>query len=95
MGKVFKGLLKFTVAAATLGGVCYAFKDKIRETKVYQDHDMDNKIKKVTKTIKEKIPAVFDNEADYVDEDELNNYIKQYNYSQIKEFANLTIGKIK
>lgn len=71
MGKVFKGLMKFTVAAATLGGVCYVFRDKIRESKVYQDYDMDTKIKKVANTIKDKMPKVFDNEEDYVDEDEI------------------------
>lgn len=71
MGKVFKGLMKFTVAAAALGGICYVFKDKIKDSKVYQDYDMDTKIKKVTSTIKDKMPKVFDNEEDYVDEDEI------------------------
>lgn len=71
MGKILKGLVKFSVAAATVGGICYVFKDQIRESKVYKDNDMDEKIKKVTQTIKDKIPAVFDNEEDYVDEDEI------------------------
>lgn len=70
MGKLFKGLVKFSVAAATVGGLCYVFKDQIRESKVYKEHDMDDKIKKMADTIKEKIPAVFDNEDDFVDEDE-------------------------
>ena len=30
MGKFFKGVVKFSVAAAAVGGLCYAFKDKIR-----------------------------------------------------------------
>ena len=33
MGKFFKGVVKFSVAAAAVGGLCYAFKDKIRESK--------------------------------------------------------------
>ena len=45
MGKLFKGLVKFSVAAATVGGLCYVFKDQIRESKVYKEHDMDDKIK--------------------------------------------------
>ena len=28
MGKFFKGVVKFSVAAAAVGGLCYAFKDK-------------------------------------------------------------------
>ena len=32
--------------------------------------NMDDKIKKMADTIKDKIPAVFDNEDDFVDEDE-------------------------
>ena len=43
MGKFFKGVVKFSVAAAAVGGLCYAFKDKIRESKVYQDNNVDEK----------------------------------------------------
>ncbi len=71
MGKVFKGLVKFTVAAAAVGGLCYAFKDQIKESKVYKDYDVDTKIKKVKTTLKDKMPAIFDNEADFVEEDDL------------------------
>lgn len=71
MAKLLKGFVKVTVAAAAIGGICYVFKDKIKESKVYKDYDMDSKIKKVTTTIKEKMPKVFDNEEDYVDEDEI------------------------
>lgn len=71
MGKVFKGIVKITVAAAAVGGLCYAFKDKIKESQVYKDYDVDNKINKVKTTLKEKMPKVFDNEEDYVDEDEI------------------------
>lgn len=69
MGKLIKGVVKLTVAAAAVGGVCYAFKDKIKETKVYQDNNMDEKINKVKTTIKEKMPKVFDNEADFDEDD--------------------------
>lgn len=70
MGKVVKSLAKLTVAAVAVGGVCYAFKDKIKESKVYKDYDVEGKIKKVKDTIKEKMP-VFDNEEDYVEDDEI------------------------
>ena len=70
MGKVVKNRAKLTVAAVAVGGVCYAFKDKIKESKVYKDYDVDGKIKKVKETIKEKMP-VFDNEKDYVEDDEI------------------------
>lgn len=71
MGKVFKSLVKVTVAAAAVGGICYAFKDKIKGSKVYQEYDVDNKIAKVKSTIKEKIPKSSDNEKDYVEDDEI------------------------
>lgn len=71
MGKVIKNFVKLTVAAAAVGGLCYAFKDKIKDSQVYKDYDVDNKLKKVKTTIKEKMPKVFDNEEDYVDEDEI------------------------
>ncbi len=69
MGKMFSGLVKFTVAAAAVGGVCYIFKDKIKESKFYQDYDMDAKIEKVKTTIKEKFPST--KEEDIVAEDEI------------------------
>ncbi|MDE6025264.1 MAG: hypothetical protein K2G45_07420 [Lachnospiraceae bacterium] len=71
MGKVVKGMLKFTVAAAAVGGICYAFKDKIKESKVYQEHNFDEKIKKVTTAIKDKLPMSNENEEDFVEEDEI------------------------
>lgn len=69
MGKIVKGLLKFTVAAAAVGGICYAFKDQIRDSKIYKEHDMDEKLKKVTTAIKEKFPKP--DEEDIVEEDEI------------------------
>ncbi len=71
MGKVFKSLVKVTVAAAAVGGICYAFKDKIKGSKVYQEYDVDSKIAKVKSTIKEKMPKSSDNEKDYVEDDEI------------------------
>lgn len=70
MGKLFKSLVKVGVAAAAVGGICYAFKDKIKESKVYQEYDLDDKIQKVKSTIKDKMPKS-DNEKDYVDDDEI------------------------
>lgn len=70
MSKFFKGLVKFTVAAVAVGGVCYAFKDKIKGSKVYQDNHVDEKISKVKTTIKDKMPKIFDNEDD-IEEDDL------------------------
>ena len=70
MGKFFKGVVKFSVAAAAVGGLCYAFKDKIRESKVYQDNNVEEKINKVKTTIKDKMPKIFDNEDD-IEEDDL------------------------
>lgn len=71
MGKVLKSFVRVTVAAAAVGGICYAFKDKIKDSKVYKEHDVDGKIAKVKTTIKEKMPKVFDSEKDYVEEDEI------------------------
>ena len=70
MGQLFKSLVKVGVAAAAVGGICYAFKDKIKESKVYQEYDLDDKIQKVKSTIKDKMPKS-DNEKDYVDDDEI------------------------
>ena len=97
MGKLLKGLVTLTAATAAVGGLCYVFKDQIKESKVYKDYEVDEKLKKVKNTInenetfnkvkdkvnenetfnkvkdtlKEKLPKVFDNEADYVDEGEI------------------------
>lgn len=71
MGKFFKGIVKITVAAAAVGGICYAFKDKIKESQVYKDYDMDNKIKKVKTTLKDKMPKIFDNEDDYIEDEDI------------------------
>ena len=61
---LIKGLTKFTVAAAIVGGVCYAFKDQIKESSVYKDYDVDGKIKKAKQMIKENIPSKKNSEVD-------------------------------
>ena len=71
MGKLFKGVAKFTVAAAAIGGLAYVFRDQIKESKPYKEYEVDEKIKKVKTTLKEKMPAFFDNEADFVEDDDL------------------------
>lgn len=71
MKKTTKGLLTITIAAAAIGGLCYIFKDQIKDSKVYKENDVDGKIKKVKTTIKSKMPKVFDREEDFVEEDEL------------------------
>ena len=70
MGKLFKGVVKFTVAAAAVGGICYAFKDKIKQCKFYQEYDVDAKLDKVKAKVNEKLPGSGD-ESDIVEEDEL------------------------
>ena len=42
-GKLFKAAA--TIAA--IGGVCYVFRDKIKNSTVYQSLDMDDKVEKV------------------------------------------------
>ena len=71
MGKLLKGVVKFIAAAAAVGGLCYVFKDQIKESKVYKEYDVDTKIQKVKTTIKEKMPKFFENEEDIVEEDEI------------------------
>lgn len=71
MGKVLKGVAKFAVATAAIGGLCYVFKDQIKESKVYKEHDIDSKIQKVKTTIKEKMPKFFADEEAIVEEGEI------------------------
>lgn len=60
-GKLFKAAA--TIAA--IGGVCYVFLDKIKNSTVYQSLDMDDKVEKVKNTIKEKMPAKEEPERNY------------------------------
>lgn len=55
MGK--SKLFKAAATIAAIGGVCYVFRDKIKNSTVYQSLDMDDKVEKVKHTIKEKMPA--------------------------------------
>ncbi len=71
MGKLLKGVAKFAVATAAVGGLCYVFKDQIKESKLYKEYDVDTKIQKVKTTIKEKMPNLFEKEEDIVDENEI------------------------
>ena len=71
MGKLLKGLVTVTTVTAAVGGLCYVFRDQIKDSKVYKDHNVDEKIKKVKTTIKEKMPKIFDNEEDIVDDGEI------------------------
>lgn len=71
MGKILKGVAKFAVATAAVGGLCYVFKDQIKESKLYKEYDVDTKIQKVKTTIKDKIPNLFEKEEDIVDENEI------------------------
>lgn len=57
-------LLTATAAVAAIGGVCYFFKDKIKESKLYDDLDIDNRLKQL-KSLFEK-----EDEDDFFDEDE-------------------------
>jgi hypothetical protein len=45
MGKLLKGLVTITAASAAVGGLCYVFKDQIKESKVYKDNNVDEKLK--------------------------------------------------
>lgn len=60
-GKLFKAAA--TIAA--IGGVCYVFRDKIKNSTVYQSLDMDDNVEKVKNTIKEKMPAKEEPERNY------------------------------
>ena len=60
-GKLFNAAA--TIAA--IGGVCYVFRDKIKNSTVYQSLDMDDKVEKVKNTIKEKMPAKEEPERNY------------------------------
>lgn len=60
-GKLFKAAA--TIAA--IGGVCYVFRDKIKNSTVYQSLNMDDKVEKVKNTIKEKMPAKEEPERNY------------------------------
>lgn len=57
--------LKAAAAIAAIGGVCYVFRDKIKNSTVYQSLDVDDKVEKVKSTIKEKMPVKDESDRDY------------------------------
>lgn len=75
------GVAKFTLAAATVAGICYMFKDEIRGSKAYQELEVDDKlskaktaIKDTTTTIKEKAQEKapwLSNESEIIDDNEI------------------------
>lgn len=71
MGKFIKNAFRLTVAVGIVSGVAYAFKDEIKESKVYKDYEVDDKIKKATKYVKDKTSKFFPKEEDLVDDDEI------------------------
>ena len=90
MGKLFKGVAKFTVAAAAIGGLAYVFRDQIKESKPYKEYEVDEKIKKVKTTLKEKMPAFFDNEADFVEEDSLSDELELAAEDVERDYVSIT-----
>lgn len=71
MGKLIKNAFRLTVAVGIVSGVAYAFKDEIKESKVYKDYEVDEKLKKASKYVKDKTAKFFPKEEDLVDDDEL------------------------
>ncbi|MBQ9935721.1 MAG: hypothetical protein IJO70_07735 [Lachnospiraceae bacterium] len=90
MGKLFKGVVKFTIAAAAVSGLAYVFKDQIKESKPYKEYEVDEKIKKVKTTLKEKMPAFFDNEADFVEEDSLSDELELAAEDVERDYVSIT-----
>ncbi len=90
MGKLFRGIVKFTVAAAAVSGLAYVFKDQIKESKAYKEYEVDEKIKKVKTTLKEKLPAFFDNEADFVEEDGLSDELELAAEDVERDYVSIT-----
>ena len=48
------GVVKFTVAAAAVSGLCYLFRDDLKSSKTYQKYDVDEKISKAKTVVKDK-----------------------------------------
>ncbi len=68
-----KGFLGKTLAVvgavAAIGGVCYVFRDKIKESKLYKDFDVDDKVKKAKSFVNDKLPNSCDCESDDFEDD--------------------------
>ena len=70
MSKFSKGLVKLTIASATFAGLCYLFKDQIKESKVYKENDIDSKIRTAKEKVKEKI-SWGSQEEELIEDDEI------------------------
>jgi len=58
-------------AVAAVGGVCYVFRDKIKESKIYNDLDMDDKLNKVKSFVNNHVSSDdYDDDDFFFDEDE-------------------------
>ena len=54
------GVVKFTVAAAAVSGICYLFRDDLKSSKTYQKYDVDEKISKAKTVVKDKAATIKD-----------------------------------
>ena len=58
------GLVKFTVAAAAVSGICYLFRDDIKTSKTYQKYEVDEKISNAKNVVKDKTATIKDKAKD-------------------------------
>ncbi|SEG05680.1 hypothetical protein SAMN04487934_10754 [Eubacterium ruminantium] len=54
------GVIKFTVAAAAVSGICYLFRDDLKSSKTYQKYEVDEKINKARTAVKDKTATIKD-----------------------------------
>ena len=57
------GVIKFTVAAAAVSGICYLFRDYLKSSKTYQKYEVDEKISKAKNVVKDKTATIKDKAA--------------------------------
>ena len=57
------GVIKFTVAAAAVSGICYLFRDDLKSSKTYQKYEVDEKISKAKNVVKDKTATIKDKAA--------------------------------
>ena len=65
-GGLLGKLLTAAACGAAIGGACYIFRDKIKESKIYEDLKIDDKLM----TLKDLLTRDSEDEEDYFDEDE-------------------------
>ena len=63
MAKLLNGVIKFTVAAAAVSGICYLFRDDLKSSKTYQKYEVDEKINKAKTVVKDKTATIKDKAA--------------------------------